>query len=375
MTHAATVAREDLERRWRPRLALDPSLATQVTAQGAQREPFHRWLPYRQGYSPALVRRFLHENPGLAERAKKHPLLDPFAGSGTFVVECARQRVEARGVEAAASLVFVANAKHEREWSALPDFGAVEEWTQAAERLELPLHRAALMLAVARGHTAEGRPNRGAPALPLLLRQVSDMMREDLARPLPRSNPTDVGDARTLAPLGAGAIGGVLTSPPYLSRHDYARVTAPLENVHRFWYPAAAPGAAASAQLPASPRAAISAPGSPVPPAAEEASVELAGFGETRLAKVVRSYFSDLADVLAALRRVLAPGGDCWMVLGGARMKGVYVPSDLIAADMAETAGFTVAAIRVARDLIDGRRKLGGAGAVAPRESLLVLSA
>ena len=55
-----TLAREDLERRWRGRLAEEPRLATLVTAQGNAREPFHRWLPYRQGFSPGLVRLFLN---------------------------------------------------------------------------------------------------------------------------------------------------------------------------------------------------------------------------------------------------------------------------------------------------------------------------
>ena len=37
-----------------------------------------------------------------------------------------------------------------------------------------------------------------------------------------------VGDARAL-PLADGCVGGVLTSPPYLSRYDYSRITGALD--------------------------------------------------------------------------------------------------------------------------------------------------
>src|SRR3990172_12751891 len=101
-----TEAREALERRWRDRLIVEPKLATLVTAEGARREPFHRWLPYKQGFSPGLVRQFLGENQRTQKEWASHPVLDPFSGSGTCVVECAKYGVCAVGCEAIAALVF-----------------------------------------------------------------------------------------------------------------------------------------------------------------------------------------------------------------------------------------------------------------------------
>src|SRR3972149_11365219 len=95
-----TEAREALERRWRDRLTFEPRLATLVTAEGGRREPFHRWIPYKQGFSPGLVRRFLHENPRTAKAWAAQPVLDPFSGSGTCIVECAKYGVCAVGCEA-----------------------------------------------------------------------------------------------------------------------------------------------------------------------------------------------------------------------------------------------------------------------------------
>jgi len=107
--------------------------------------------------------------------------------------------------------------------------------------------------------------------------------------------------------------------------------------------------------------------------AAEEASEWLARIGQEKLANVVRGYIEDMTLVLRECHRVLAPGGACWMVVGGARIKDVYVPSDLMVAEIAEGCGFRVEAIRVAHDLVGAARKFGRAGHIAPRETLLVI--
>src|SRR3990172_6242018 len=173
-----TEAREALERRWRDRLACEPGLATLVTADGARREPFHRWVPYKQGFSPGLVRQFLGENPRTPKEWASHPILDPFSGSGTCVVECARHGVCAIGVEAIAALVFLTKAKFEREFPPLPETNEASMWQEIADRVELPVHHAALMLAVGRQFTTAGRANRGARPLEVVLAEVAAMMRD-----------------------------------------------------------------------------------------------------------------------------------------------------------------------------------------------------
>jgi hypothetical protein len=70
----------------------------------------------------------------------------------------------------------------------------------------------------------------------------------------------------------------------------------------------------------------------------------------------------------------MRPGGVAWFVIGGARLKDVYVPADLIVAELAESFGFGIRSIRTARDLTPSRRKFGRVGHVAPRESVVVLA-
>ena len=391
-----TEAREALERRWRDRLTIEPRLATLVTAEGGRREPFHRWLPYKQGFSPGLVRQFLGENPRTPKEWAAHPVLDPFSGSGTCVVECARHGVCAIGIEAIAALVFITQAKFEREFGLLPDLSGARfgperltvegsMWQEIADRVELPVHRAALMLAVGRRHRSDGRVNRGARPLEAALAEVAAMMRDDLFHPLPRVNRVEVGDARRITTIDDGAIGGILTSPPYLSRHNYAQITGPYETVYGYWYSGQEDVVQISGGITANARQSTLTPtlflggrGSEGTPTitvsgAEEAAESLGRAGQAKLAGVVLGYVEDMTQVLQECHRVLAPGGVCWMVVGGARIKDVYVPSDLIAAEIAVGCGLRVEAIRVARDLVGSPRKFGRLGYVAPRESLLVM--
>ncbi len=420
-----TAAREELEQRWFERLDEQPRLASMVTAERAQYEPFHRWMRLRQGFAPALVRLFLEEYNWLRDGASGCPVLDPFSGSGTTVVECARRGVPSIGIEAIASSVFLTRACFAREFPAPPALPPAAEWQALAPRLEHETHRAALMLAVSRQYTGAGKPNRGAPHLSVLMEETLAMMADDLRHPLPEMADIAVGDARDLAPIDDDSVRGIVTSPPYLSRHDYGRITMPAESVYRFSYNdldgTAEPPALLRAH--AARFARDAAPGEPDPdvfepvePAPEpppgsdrldeprnvrsgrgarwrnrrERQSEAAGGvsvdavvaeigealnrdGHARLAKLAVEYFDDLRRVMQACYRVLEPGAPLWMVIGGARLRDVYVPSDLLAAEIAAETGFEVTATRVARDLVGARRKFGRAGHIAPRETLVVL--
>lgn len=366
-----TAAREALERKWWAISSREPLLATQVTAESARHEPFHRWHRYMQSFAPSLVRHFLSETTATREQLEGLPMLDPFCGAGTVPVECARQGLRAVGIDASEPLAFLSEAKFERAFPPFPEFGDWADWSAPADALEHPTHRAALMLAVGRQHTSAGKLNRGAKPLTFLLAEMVETMRNDLLRPLPVRNTIYCGDATALAEIEDQSVGGILTSPPYLSRHDYGAILKPMETVYRHWY-----GASRHDEEPisASPRAKVISRRERAIPAVEEVAARLEEQGERRMAGVVRDYFADMKRVLAEFRRVLAPEAPCWMVVGGARWKDVYIPADFMIAEIADSVGFQVIGIRVARDLIDGRRKFGNVGHVAPRESILEMT-
>ena len=364
-----TAAREALERRWFHRLKPAPQLAPLVTGAALCEEPFHRWLSYKQAFAPELVRLFLNQSCG----DRSEPLLDPFAGSGTFPIECARRGVAALGIEALASLVFLACARSASEFPDLPDLRGAASWQDFAERLTVPIHRAALICAVARRHSSDGNPLRNPRPLTDELAAVVHMIREDLRSPLPARVSVELGDARSMSDIADASIGGILTSPPYLSRHDYTKLTRPHEQVHGFWHPAASQTERRAAQVRAHPKAYRGQRSEPMPPAVGEACDALRACGEDKLAGIVRSYFEDISAALTEFARVLRPDRPCWLVVGAARLKDVYIPSDTILADIAKNCGFAVTEMRVARTLTPGGRKLGGLDNISPRESLIVL--
>ncbi|MCO6436309.1 MAG: hypothetical protein J5J06_04395 [Phycisphaerae bacterium] len=382
-------------------MSREPRLATLVTARSAVVEPYHRWIPYRQGFSPELVRTFIREEgdgtrAGGGGTSEFSPLLDPFSGSGTFVVECARRGIVATGVEPLRTLVFLNEVMSQGPFPPLPALPDSPDWRDYAIQLREPLHHAALMLAVARQYTGKGKLNRGAEPIGKLLHSVAEMMREDLTMPLRRAFAVHRGDARRLDMFEEESMAGVLTSPPYVSRYDYVGLTGPYEQVYSFWYgPDESNGSdsqieavrpspfAVSRSDYAGPSGADSNDnnqasrcegwGEPGAAAAEEVCEELLGQGKRREARLVGKYLNDLARVFDELLRVLRVGAPCWIVVGGARISDAYFPADLHVAELAEVRGLDVDGIFVARDLVPTRHRFGDLGLLAPRESVIAL--
>jgi hypothetical protein len=319
------------------------------------------------------VRLFLAQAENIPPDSDHGPILDPFAGGGTVPIECARLDRHAIGVEALDVLCFLARACAGTFADPLAKFPPCPSWPQIADRLIEPIHRAALILAVSRQHDSDGRPLRAPISIDAALQQTLDLVRADLASPLPRPVDMRLGDARILEGIESESVAGMLTSPPYLSRHDYTRVTRPLSEVYAHWYPAPSVENARRAQVRAHPHAHRADWSKTLPSAVGEAVAELADAGEQKLAGIVRSYFEDMSAALETAARVLRPDAPVWMVIGGARLADVYVPSDLILAEISQNSRFEVRQIRQARFLARSGRRLGRLDDIAPRESLLIL--
>lgn len=363
---AACREREDLERKWRDRMEDAPELGRLVVRGEAGAEPFHRWTGYRQGFSPELVRLFMEEAPGLPGL----PLLDPFSGTGTLPIEAALRGAAAAGVDAVAALAFLGSLRNAREIPDWPGLAGLEGAGFDALLREAPsrILRGAALIALARSLDPEGRPRPGGEPPAARTESVLAMMREDVAQASGRPDAWFLhGDARRL-PFRDGFAGGVLTSPPYLSRHDYTRINSEIEaRLH--------PGDSRTrrrSQIRATP--AIAGRGaSPAHPAAAEAARQLRESGHPRIASLVLGYFADMDAVLSELQRVCPPGAPVWINVAGADLKREYIPADLILSEMAVARGFKLHRIQVARRVRPQGRSLGGLRHVAPREVILRL--
>jgi hypothetical protein len=335
-------AREALEEKYEDLIEVDDSYAALVTGEQTKDEPYHRWLPFRQQFAPALVRRFL------AEAAPQDPVLDPFSGSGTVAIECARTQRAAIGVEGIPVLAWLARARLCCDDDA----------------------RLAGILAAGRAVTGEGRRKATSPAAGLN-DEIARMIVQDRARRLTGTAHLVVGDARAL-PLADGSIGGVLTSPPYLSRYDYSRITGAVDAAWREGRPAPPPQVRATLKARGGSR---SAPGAidDLPAAAAEAIAAVRNRGRKRDADTIAAYFGDLMRNLSELHRVTRARAPVWIVIGAAELEREYVPSDLIAAELAVGVGFELTGVVEARRLRQSGRLLGDKKGVSPRESVVKL--
>jgi len=97
-------------------LSIDPKLGRRVVSyQGNKEQPGLRWMKYKEGFSKALVERFINEtSPG--------DLLDPFSGLGTAPLVASGKGVNAIGIEimpvgvlAASGIAQVANGLNKVE--------------------------------------------------------------------------------------------------------------------------------------------------------------------------------------------------------------------------------------------------------------------
>jgi hypothetical protein len=103
---------------------------------------------------------------------------------------------------------------------------------------------------------------------------------------------------------------------------------------------------------------------------------QLGGAQSGRIFRMVCGYFEDMAQVLSGLHQVMSPGATVAIVVGTQVFGGEPLPTDLLLAEIAESHGFSVKSIWVARakGMAVQQRNLSPK-AVASREVVLVLIA
>jgi DNA modification methylase len=400
-------------------------VAGPITFRSNEAAPVHRWWPYVQGYSAEFVRSILDA----LETPRGATVLDPFAGSGTTLVEARRAGARALGTEllapaalaarvkttfeldgdrlAAAARRTVATARRRRAGplpflrETLRQFDAPRlgeltrlrdalppEGTPTSDALRLAfgkvlipasrLHRSPCL-----GYDQRHRPIEGT-AYDLFLAAVATM-RGDLSE-LQRERSTwgpasevRAEDARS-ARWPSGSVDLAVTSPPYVNGMDYVmnyKVDLAWLGYVRSYRDLAAIRRAEVAcdNLPRSETAAYRAIESLPDPWLGEilesirSNVDRKGsYRRDDVHAVVHRYFADLVPVLRRVYDALRPGGRFVLVIGDSLLAGAYVPGDLITARIGASLGFTIESVNVARSRRSGQRR-----SFLLRESVLTL--
>lgn len=385
-----------------------------ITFRSNETLPVHRWWPYVQGYSAEFVAGVL----SAADLPRGAAVLDPFAGSGTTLVEARRAHARAVGTELLAPAALAARVKTCFELDPAALARAAERVLRRAERRPpgpLPFLREtrrqfapaalrdltrlrdalppegdpvsdALRLAFGRVLIPSSRlhrspclgygkrpTERSLPPFERFRAAVAEMASDLVGLSAERANwgpPAEVSarDARR-GDWPSRSVHLAITSPPYVNGMDYvmnykidlawlgyARSYADLRAIRR--------AQVACDNLPRHEAAAYLDTSTVADPWLAEIlsriRENLAGKATYRrgdVHAVVHRYFSDLAPVLDGVFRALVPGGRFVVVVGDSLLAGAYVPGDLLLARLGASRGFRIVSVEVARPRRSGQRR------------------
>lgn len=395
-------------------------LAKLVTPFEARTLPVHRWFLYPHSYSPGLVKELLNA----FQLSKDAVVYDPFSGAGTTVRTAQEEGYSAFGTDILPLSVLLSRGKTarysvlemERAWQHLqarlrerpfsngrglgsdiplvnrafsPEIQQLLSHVRASIYSEpLELYRDFFLIALARlvDHASlavksggwpriverDIDPNSISPTFLGYANAMIDDVRNDSASSSPGNWDCFLGDS-TLVP-GVGRYSAIITSPPYLNRHDYTRVLG-LEHALVFGTSQEKLIALRRGLL----RSHVEARAQRVT-ADYRTPTELAEVLRTlkmvledrRVYPMVTGYFEDMFRTLAALRTRLEPDGYVAFVLGDVRFGGVMLPVEAAVRQLGEQVGLQWLTTWQARERGNSAQQMKKYGREPAREYVII---
>lgn len=416
----ALVHRAELRRHY-PGTPRD-DLRLHVTAKSSRTRARYNWFVYPHSFSRELVDIVLTRFP--IGRRPGSVIYDPFVGAGTTLLACQEMGISAYGLDQlplsqtlsavkvatydVASLVqtwrclnralvqstswpvpssdipLVQNAFHSAMLSRLRLLNSLitEQVVDKAEQLFFRTALLSILEDSSRAHKAGGwvRLTSTAPAASTLLprynhrvkQMLSDLRQERVPRPTGDWR-VDVGDARTH--IVTPKVAGVISSPPYLNRHDYTRIFC-LELALDFvsgqqqlkdlrYHSLRSHVEARKIDMPIM---------YTMPTSLRVVLDELTtrGLNDGRLLQTIEGYFEDMHATLHCIKASVQQGGFVALVLGNSRFSGVTIPVDEIVAEIGEAVGLRWCETWIARHRGNSAQQMANFGRVPSREGVIL---
>ena len=184
------------------------------------------------------------------------------------------------------------------------------------------------------------------------------------------------GDARQMSQyLPHISPTAIITSPPYANRYDYTRSYS-IELCFGFVRNYEELKALRSDMLRSHIEVSVSPDEHPNHYVVQEIIKSLeqrrSNLNNPRIPLMLKGYFVDMELVIKEFARILAPNSHVVMVVGNVRYDGETIPVDTILCDIAESVGFNVKAIWIARYKGNSSQQMKKYGRMPVRESVLI---
>lgn len=187
------------------------------------------------------------------------------------------------------------------------------------------------------------------------------------------------GDARVTQP--DRKVDAIITSPPYLNRHDYTRVFAlelaligvtNSQGLKDLRYQTLRSHVEAKSQMS---ETSITDMGYEKPELIGQAieQMETNGLADPRVPRMIEGYFEDMFLVLKNSYEALVNTGVAAFVLGDVRFSGVMLPVTELICEIGSQVGFTTSKVYIARYRGNSAQQMGNFGRVKSKESVIIL--
>ncbi|MEG5099397.1 MULTISPECIES: hypothetical protein [unclassified Microcoleus] len=417
--------RDRIEAKFAPYMSEELRLGQLVSYAGNKSLPVLRLFRYKEAFSFALVKQFIHRF-GLTE---KDYLFEPFCGMGTTLFTAMQHNIPALGIDRLPIATFIAGT--------LPLFCSVEpqtlrktfaelkakadkaepaevamdvkimqvafpeatllklrQWKSAIESLSSPLREIFQLLFLAilepcsytakDGQFLRMKQDKLIPDPGEMLQQKVYEAEEDIlslrclwgqkkSAPLPA---VQLGDTRNLSNVNFETQPtALITSPPYPNRYDYTR-TYSLELCFNFVKNFEELKELRFGILRSHIESKIDAFDKPPNPVIAEVVDILRQQGKAlnnpRIPDMLTAYFVDMQKAICEWAKILAPGAKVAVVVDNVRFASEIVPVDLVLSEMAQELGFRVEQVIVARYKGNSSQQMGKYGRIPVRESVLI---